>query len=89
MYTRNELKDQIKITISSLRDRYDLTGDENINVILEKYLAVLSQLDSNDGDVKSRRLLNLARGYLELSSDYNQEFLKDMAKTEKIIKDII
>lgn len=88
-----ELETQIEKTIYSLEQKRVSSNqfDSEVDEILDKYRQALLGINSSDFEVKMklRRLLNLSRGYLESYSDYDQPFLQEMAKTEKIVKNVI
>jgi len=66
-------------------------NDPDLNEYLKKYERALSALDSSSYDEKInslKKLLNCARGYMEKSSNYDQEFLHEMGRTEKLVKNI-
>ena len=90
MASVDDLETQINSTIEALeiKDRAASGAEPEIKEFLEKYRNVLSRIESGHGEIESdtKRLLNLARGYLESYSDYDQKFLNEMAETEKMIK---
>jgi len=90
-----ELENQLEITIQKLEEKYSESGEQIIDDYLNSYKSALSSLKSETGSQMSqitlrklRQLLSCARGYMEVSSDYMQEFLGEMGKSEKLIKAI-
>lgn len=87
-----DLKKQIESTIKALELKKRSSGEPVIDDYIHKYQSVLSFIQSGEPrDVvikKSQSILNCVRGYMETSSDYQQEFLKEMGNTEKIIKQL-
>lgn len=56
---------------------------------LEKYKFVLNNLNNKTDQEKMqmlKKISGLARGCLEFTSDYSQEYLKKMSETESLIK---
>jgi len=87
---KNLLVDQIKYTIKLLDDKYKRSGEVIILEYTNMYKEVLTSIENDDSNdsvkMKALRLLNLTRGYMESSSDYQQKFLDEMYKTEKLIR---
>jgi hypothetical protein len=88
----HDLENQLIVTIKLLESEYQSSNDTVIFSYIEKYKDVLSSIQSglkkDDVKTKSRIILNCARGYMEVSSNYQQGFLNEMGKTEKIIKNL-
>jgi hypothetical protein len=84
-----ELKVQLQKSIHIMETKLQSTPEVMIEEYLSKYNRTLKLIESgaskNDVLILSRGLLNCARGYMETSSHYQQEFLNEMIKTEKII----
>jgi len=87
-----QLKAQIKKTIAVLEEKYNISSESIILDYLADYRKVLTGLDKplymEEALTLSSVLLDKTRGYMEASSNYNQQFLNEMAKTEKIIKNL-
>ena len=88
-----KLRNQIGITIESLEDTLQRDPKEIIAKILTRYRRALSALttdghDSIDVDCLAS-LLSCSRGYLEVSSNWDQQFLQDMSETERLISSAI
>lgn len=86
----NLLIERLEGSIEAIDKKYQVSGEDILNDYLKKYQAALDALRSGSSDAGKRlkKLKNCARGYLETSSDYDQEFLREMGETEKIIKSI-
>jgi hypothetical protein len=86
----SELKAQIEITIQSLKLKEQSSNEDIIQTYIEKYESVLALIEAEASTElvikKSNTLLNCARAYMETSNSYNQDFLQEMGKTEKIVK---
>ena len=84
-----ELEGQLRITIKSLERKQVESPEDIICTYIVKYKYVLECLEeSSDNTIISkslRTLKNLARSYLEISSNYDQVFLTEMGKTESLI----
>lgn len=87
--TISDLSSQINQTIDSLEKKSQASSEDYIILILKKYKLVKTELDLKKDKIDLgvlKKLLNGARGYMETSSDYNQDFLNEMGRTEKLIK---
>ncbi|MGF1727685.1 hypothetical protein [Photobacterium nomapromontoriensis] len=88
----NELKSQLVVTIDALELKFNSTSEPVILDYLKRYKDVLNSiiLGASNCEIykSSKKLLNCSRGYLETATDYNQDFLYKMAKTEQIIKNL-
>ncbi len=87
-----DLKSQLEITIKALESKIQTSSEPIINRYLDKYQQVLKIIESGASNESVRKLamklLNCARGYMETSSDYQQNFLIEMSKTEKLVKEL-
>ena len=92
MSSTSDLKNQLEVTIKALELKCQLSTESAAVEYLSMYKDVLKAIDagSPDGTIKglANNLLNCARGYMETSSNYQQDFLNEMGKTEKIIKQL-
>ncbi len=94
--TNNEdiqkLKKQIEKTIPLLEEKIEKSGEQAVEDYLERYRYALDLLiDKNyifNIEDFRKKLLDWARGYLESSSHWDQQFLNEMYQTEKIIRKI-
>jgi len=86
------LKKQIKKTLLALETKYQESHESIIREYIDKYSSVLSNLERDQSASNvlfvSKSLLNCTRGYMEVSSNYQQTFLIEMSKIEKMIKDL-
>lgn len=89
----SNLKDQIYITIKALKLKKETSNESILDGYIDKYLNVLKVVDSGGTALEvyqeAKYLLNCARGYMEISSDYQQDFLIEMGKTEQIVKVLV
>ncbi|MCP4321833.1 MAG: hypothetical protein GY787_08295 [Alteromonadales bacterium] len=92
---RLDLIKQITKTIEKLELKESSSNEKIIPEYIERYKKALLSLNSDVAnslsDISKKNLnslLDCARGYMETSSNYSQEFLVEMSKTEKIIKNI-
>ncbi|MEF3074483.1 hypothetical protein V2P20_05550 [Methylobacter sp. Wu1] len=87
------LKGQVEVTIKALELKRQSSSEPVIDEYLKKYKDVLKAIEngSSESDVHklANKLLNCARGYMETSSNYQQDFLNEMGKTEKIVKQLL
>jgi len=84
-----DLKNQIEISIDAMQLQLQSSGEVVVTKYLEKYQKALKAFDSGSPEYLDkclRALLNCARGYMEVSSSYDQAFLHEMWETESIIK---
>lgn len=85
-----ELIAQIRKAIQALNAKFIESNEEIIREYLFKYEKALDVIEKNTDASEQRNkltmLLNCARGYLEHSSNYEQEFLNEMGKSETLIK---
>lgn len=90
MFSIFDFELQLKIAIKALELKCNLSNEPIVSEYLDKYKSVLQNIHSGcpDEDIKknAKKLLNCTRGYLETSGNYQQDFLNEMAKTEKQIK---
>lgn len=88
----SDLENQIESTLDTLELKQKTAQEEIVNSFIDKYKnvqAIIQAGNSKDEIVKkAKALLGAARGYLETSSDYQQDFLNEMSKTEKLIKQL-
>jgi hypothetical protein len=82
--TKIEISKQIKDTLKELHLK-KLDGEP----IIDQYIDAYENADTDSSDKNLKRLLNKSRGYMETSSNWNQKFLNEMSKTEKLIKSYI
>ena len=87
-----DLKGQLEKTIKVLESKCQSSSESVVDGYLDKYKDVLKVIESGASkeDVRKRakKLLHCARGYMETSSDYQQDFLDEMGKTEKIVNQL-
>jgi DNA repair ATPase RecN len=85
------LTEQLERSIEEIDKKYQVSGEDVLSDYLKKYKAALDALRSGSSDANKRlkKLKNCARGYLETSSNYDQEFLREMGETEKMVKNIV
>jgi len=85
------LTEQLERSIEEIDKKYQVSGEDVLSDYLKKYQAALDALRSGSYDANKRlkKLKNCARGYLETSSNYDQEFLREMGETEKMVKNIV
>ncbi len=92
MSTIIDLKGQLEKTIQALELKCQSSREPEVDTYLEKYKDVLKIIESGgskeDVTKRAKTLLNCARGYMETSSDYQQDFLNEMGKAEKIVKNL-
>ncbi|SHO58963.1 hypothetical protein [Vibrio quintilis] len=88
----NDLKNRIESTLNALEQKQRSSQEAIVDNFIVKYMVVQSAIQSGKPKEEilkeARILLGSARGYLETSSNYEQEFLKEMSKTEKLIKQL-
>lgn len=83
---------QIEKTIAALRDKCIASDEIVVADYLKRYeasLALISTGSTQKLEVSLKGLLNCTRGYLETSSLHDQEFLAEMCKTERLIKQLL
>lgn len=85
---KTKLINQLKKTIRLLEEKQTATASNEavISEYIEKYKVAISHINSSEDTKSLRKLLKCARGYLETSSDYEQDFLYAMGETEQLIK---
>ncbi|QFT56075.1 hypothetical protein [Microbulbifer sp. THAF38] len=85
-----ELVDQLRKTIKAINAKLIESDEDIIREYLRKYERALEAVNRNVNVAEQReklsKLLNCARGYLEYSSCYNQDFLNEMGVSEMIVK---
>ncbi|WP_076411196.1 hypothetical protein [Shewanella sp. UCD-KL12] len=86
---KNELITQLELTVSCLERKIAESPEPIVIEYLKKYRAAIASLKRLGSNSSSKThlnaLLNSARGYMETSSNYRQEFLNEMGKSEKLI----
>jgi hypothetical protein len=86
----NQLRAQIEKTIQALEAKQDSSAEPIIDQYIERYRDARQLIDSTSAESITinafRKLRNCARGYLETSSVWNQDFLREMSSTEKLLK---
>lgn len=87
-----DLKGQLEKTIKALELKCQSSSEPVVDSYLDKYKDVLKTIEfgASKEDVRKRakKLLNCARGYMETSTDYQQDFLNAMGRAEKIVKQL-
>jgi hypothetical protein len=87
-----EIKEQIEHTLAALSIKQQVSNEPVVDQYAQKYNEVLSLINSGEDKEKvislAKNLSGLARGYLETSSNYQQDFLVEMGKTEKLLKQL-
>ncbi|KEQ16472.1 hypothetical protein [Endozoicomonas numazuensis] len=87
-----DLRVQLEKTIKALESKQKASGERIFGQYLESYRDTLLAIDSgapqSEVNRLANKLLNCARGYMETSSNYQQGFLNEMGKTEKIVKNL-
>jgi hypothetical protein len=88
-----ELELQLEITLKSLSEQYASNPENVLKSYINKYDRVLNLVRCTTmADIDNShltRLLSLARGYMETSSNYSQPFLNEMGKSEKLISAVV
>ncbi|QQZ43559.1 hypothetical protein IF690_08460 [Pseudomonas sp. SK3(2021)] len=85
----DDLKIQIEIALVAIQAQLKSSGEVVIAEYLKKYQDALVLLESGSQDEvvkKLRAILGCSRGYMESSSNYDQDFLQEMWRTEVLIK---
>ncbi|WP_434002678.1 hypothetical protein [Endozoicomonas sp.] len=86
------LKAQLETTIKALELKLQRSNEPTLKQYLERYKNTLKAIESGSSEVEinkhARKLLNCARGYMETSTNYQQNFLTEMGKTEKVVKQL-
>ncbi|MHC5206920.1 hypothetical protein [Pseudomonas chlororaphis] len=85
----DDLKIQIEIALAAIQAQLKSSGEVVVAEYLKRYQDALVSLESGSQDEMVKRLraiLGCSRGYMESSSNYDQDFLQEMWKTEVIIK---
>lgn len=83
------LREQLKISIDVIKVKIAASDEKVIPVYLDKYNSALVAFDSGcESDIIRRfnSIANCARGYMETSSHYQQEFLHEMGKTQVMVR---
>jgi hypothetical protein len=83
---------QFEITIKSLEMKLVESPEPVVFKYLDNYKVALDTLKKSDSISGNHRqldkLLDCARGYMETSSVYSQDFLEQMGKSERLIKQL-
>lgn len=86
------IKAQLIVTIEKLESKQKISPELIVDNYMRKYKSALGLVVSNAPDSEVMHSLKTlkgeARGYVETSSDYMQEFLEEMGRTEKLISEI-
>ena len=85
------LINQLSKTINLLTNKYETSAETQVKVYLDKYTEILTNLENNGYTIDIDDfsiLLNNARGYLETSNMWDQDFLNEMGNTEEMIKNL-
>jgi len=81
---------QVKKTIKALTTKYQSSREQILEGYIDRYKDILNCIDSGSSkeDISkvAKKVKGCARGYLEFSSNYKQNFLDEMGRTEKLIK---
>ncbi|MCY8545326.1 hypothetical protein [Bacillus vallismortis] len=94
MTVRKELIEQINLTIASIKTNNQKNPTPMVKNILKRYEeakdfiqhSIEEQLEEDLSKVKNK-LDTLTRAYLESANDYMNPMLKEMHKTEKLLKE--
>ena len=84
------LIESINSALDLLNEKYARSSEKIIEVFIERYSAALESLQKEvfDRDCLTR-LKHCTRMYLEASSNYEQEFFKQMELVEKLLKEYL
>ncbi|WJV21529.1 MULTISPECIES: hypothetical protein [Pseudomonas] len=85
----DDLKIQIEVALAAIQAQLKSSGEVVVAEYLKRYQDALVSLESGSQDEMVKRLraiLGCSRCYMESSSNYDQDFLQEMWKTEVIIK---
>ncbi|KTB79736.1 hypothetical protein [Pseudomonas syringae] len=83
------LRFQLEKTLAAMTVHLNASEEVILAEYLKKYQDALLSFELNSQEEKSKKLkaiLGCARGYMEYSSNYEQQFLQEMWKTERIAK---
>lgn len=88
-----ELEIQLEITLNAISEKYASSPEDVLKSYINKYERALNHIRcttmENIDSSHLKRLLSLARGYMETSSNYSQSFLNEMGKSEKLISALV
>lgn len=86
----DQLRELILATIEALNEKLQESPEPVVRSYLGKYEAVIQMMNDGEileiGDTRLNKIRNLARGYLETSSLWDQPFLHSMGETEDYLK---
>lgn len=89
MNNKNELKEQIKLVIKFLEEKYQESERKGVlELIYVRYNNALKLLESNVANKDNLNLLGGIRAYMDSYSDYNNPLLNEMHKAEKLVKEL-
>jgi hypothetical protein len=81
--------DQLNVALLALKLKQKNEPEAVINSYIEKYQSTLTTINSNASESEKRKALDslkrCARGYLETSSNYTQDFFQEMDKLETLL----
>jgi hypothetical protein len=85
-----ELVEQIEKTLRLLETKYQQSNEQVVADYIHDYQGALASLRPESEDIFPDLdvLLNRARGYLETSSHWDQDFLHEMGNTERLIREL-
>jgi len=84
-----KILDQLNIAFEALQEKQSNSPEKIIEGYIKKYEFALNIASSNNKRELANALVSLkglARGYLEVSSNYSQNFLHEMDKLESLLK---
>ncbi|MEQ8199385.1 MAG: hypothetical protein ABRQ27_15535 [Clostridiaceae bacterium] len=89
MSNKNELKEQIKLVIKYLEEKYQESERKGVlELIYKRYNNALKLLQSNVANKDNLNILGGIRAYMDSYSDYNNPLLNEMHKAEKLVKEL-
>lgn len=89
MGNKNELKEQIKLVIKYLEEKYEESERKGVlELIYRRYNNALKLLENNVANKENLNILGGIRAYMDSYSDYNNPLLNEMNKAEKLVKEL-
>lgn len=85
-----KLSQQIEKTIRAIEKKLTDSPEPVVNDYLYRYQAAKALIDAGTAESVTiddfHKLKHCARGYLETASDWDQEFLREMGETERLLR---
>ncbi|MCT4648622.1 MAG: hypothetical protein N4A74_26780 [Carboxylicivirga sp.] len=89
MSKKNELKDQVRLVIKFIEEKYQEDEMKGVlGLIFKRYNNALKLIDNNMANKDNLNIQGGIRAYMDSYSDYDNPLLNKMHKAEKLVEEL-